>query len=115
MYFFNKEAREKRSPEIYFQQPQKPDESLEYYLAVINDLLDANGKRLYLGEQSRIASVLQQLPDSVAGLSVRDFPLLASCGFVVAALSMTSHQAIKYHFKPDRVETEQELFTHRIR
>jgi hypothetical protein len=114
MQFFNREAHEKRAPEIYFQPPQKPDESLEYYLAVIHDLLNASNKRLYLGE-SKISSLLQQMQDSVAGLSVKDYPLLASCGFVVSALAMATIQSISYDNSTDRVETEQPLFTNRIR
>lgn len=110
--FRNKEARENREPEIYFQQPQKVDGSLEYYLAIINDLLRSSNKRLYLGEQvqSRIPSLLQQMPDGVAGLSVKDFPLLASCGYVVSAMTMVVQHTVRYNPKQDKVETEYDLY-----
>lgn len=110
LLFRNKEARELREPEIYFQQPQKADESLEYFLAIINDLLKSTNKRLHLGTNSRLPGLLQQMTENVSGLSVKDEPLLASCGYVIAAMSMAPHHAFKYDSKPDRVETDYDLF-----
>lgn len=84
----NKELREQFKPNLLINPaPFAETESISYHINLLLQKLSVNSKTLYLTDNSKLPSYLHEIQSSDVHLAkARDFPAVASLGYVVSAL-----------------------------